>query len=127
FSITIANLAPPDLYHLLMFLKTVEKKNASPIFLEATRTLRKAGALDLNDIRGGSMEIRSGDFTDNDMKTLFASQESQYQGKYPEDEMLDLRAGLKKALNDRSSRFYIYRKDGEIATSVRFGDRDRSE
>ena len=121
FEIQIGNLSLQDQYKLLRVLKTVEYGKATPLLLEGTRTLWKSGVKDyLNEIRGGAMEVRSGDLTEEDQKTILNNQELQYKGKYPEGEMRDLRQGLEKTFRNPDTRFYLYRKDGEIVTSIRF-------
>jgi len=124
FEIELSNLSLQDQYKLLRVLKTVEYGKTTPLLLDATRALWKTGVKDyLGEIRGGAMELRSGDISSEDKQTIMESQEAQYSGKYPLGEMEELRESLAGAFENTDSRFYLYRKDGEIVTSARFENR----
>jgi len=122
FEIEIGNLPLQDQYRLLKVLKTVEYGKATPLLLEATRAMWKAGVEDyLTEIRGGALEVTAGNAISNeDAEVIRVIHEAQYKGKYNETLTRKLRQGLSDALQSPDSRFYLYRKNGEIVTYVRF-------
>lgn len=93
------------------------------LFLDSCRTLKSKGDLSLENIRDCSLEMAIGDtISDRDAEAIKQIQTARYEGKYPPDLEQELRQGLTSALESPYSRFYIYRKSGEILTYVRFDD-----
>ncbi|MCR4325210.1 MAG: GNAT family N-acetyltransferase [Patescibacteria group bacterium] len=93
------------------------------LFTSACRVLRERGELSLKEIRGSSLEVVVGErIAAQDREAILNIWMSQYQDKYPEEKLNELRAELENALASPYSRFYLYRKDGEIITFVRFDD-----
>lgn len=123
FEIELAGLTLSEQFELLQFLKVVEKKDASPLLLQATRQLRKIGALRLDLIRDGSYEAVDGaQLSPLDVDTMRALHETRYEGRYPDAELEELREGLDAALASPHARFYVFRKGHEIVSFVRFED-----
>ena len=132
FRTTLSDLSLEDQHHLLMFLRTVEKKNASPVFLEATRMLRNLGALDLKLLRGGSVSVVRGDeLSAEEQEQIKGLQTQRYgDGKdrasegYTEETVRGAMAGLENAFEQKTSRFYIFKLDGMVVSCVRFDQLD---
>ena len=109
-----------DTESLRLLVKEAQEGNS--LFLNACRLLRKEGKLSLEAIRDGSLEVHSGDISQADANTILEIQEERYREKYPEAMQEGLRNDLSDALKSPYSRFYLYRKDGEIVTYVRYDD-----
>ena len=93
------------------------------LFLDSCKTLRQQGSLSLETVQGTALEIVPGNtIGEEDARAMRDIQEKYYASKYPENLMQELRVGLERALTSPDTRFYLYRKNGEILTFVRFDD-----
>jgi predicted transcriptional regulator YdeE len=91
------------------------------LFTDACRALK--GNLKLADVRDGSLEIILGqNITEEDKGVIREIQEKYYAPKYPAEVMVELRTGLEDSFKASDTRFYLYRKNDEILTFVRFDD-----
>lgn len=102
------------------------------LFATVFKLLKQEGEIPLEEIRDASFEEISGDeISSEDAEAIVRIQAEQYQDKYPEPMLKELRENLIAALKSQSTKFYLFRKSGEIVTYVRFdqlhasGDSDK--
>lgn len=82
--------------------------------------LRQRGLLTSENIKGVSLEVHQGDFSEQDRDVILEIQQEQYAHKYSAVAQEKLLAGLQQVLTSSDSKFYLYRKDGEIVAYVCF-------
>ncbi|OGG49775.1 hypothetical protein A2704_06830 [Candidatus Kaiserbacteria bacterium RIFCSPHIGHO2_01_FULL_54_36b] len=121
-----------DMYYL-HYLAEEKVSNDIELFLKACKILKEEGKLSLENISGGSLEEVAGNHVSSEDALIIREvQAAHYREKYPEDELYSLREGLDASLGSPHSRFYLYKKNGEIVTFTRFdeltdsGNRNRS-
>ncbi|GEM_PF-4992621 len=113
-----AKFSPQSFSSFIDFVEEYAEKN---IFLNTCKLLRQKGLLSLEDIKDTSLETSVGDhIAAHDAEEILHIQQSRYDKKYPDELQVELGASLQDALKSPYSNFYLYRKNGEILTYVRF-------
>jgi len=101
------------------------------LFTDTCRTLKEHGALSLENIRNGELEVANGaEFKTRPQEAakLVSIQHERYRNKYPPELERQLREGLTHALESPDSRFYMFRlkseegKEGKLVSFLRFDD-----
>ncbi|MBI2612197.1 hypothetical protein HYW59_00055 [Candidatus Kaiserbacteria bacterium] len=107
---------------------------ANNILITASRVLKERGELDLALMRDAEiLSVRGGDISPQDAEAVKALQYQRYgDGKVRADEGYTLdtvegaMAGLEKALEQKTSRFHLFRLDGKVVACVRFDQQDEA-
>jgi len=118
--VSLPTLSLREQFYFLRFLRDAKTADAESIkqFAHAFgESGLKTFLVSADDI---TLIVLGRDIQSTDKETLLRIQAERYKDKYPETLEVELRNGLANALKNQYSQFYIYRKDGEIVSYLRF-------